>query len=243
MKQSLIILILCVIVPGTTLSARTRVARRHVAHQPNTDSTCQKSLKVEVLDSVLRIMPPASPTEKKVSEPIATLEAPKAEENAIMGEPELTATELYNFVVEKNPDFTPDIAEAFINVGRKYGIRGDIALCQSIIETGWFKYTGGTAVTPDQHNYCGLGVTKMGLKGCAFPTVEQGVTAQIQHLYAYASTAPLPEGEELLDPRFKLVQRGVAPTWQGLSNRWAANSRYATQIITLFNQAKKHAKK
>ena len=157
---------------------------------------------------------------------------------AIMGQPEVEAETMYRFMLTRNPDFDREIAEAFYEIGKKYGIRGDIALCQSALETGWFKFTGGTAVTPDQHNYCGLGVTKLGLKGHSFPTVRQGVTAQIQHLYAYACKDPLPFGEAIIDPRFKLVSRGIAPTWQGLSNRWAANPRYAERILQLFEQMK-----
>jgi hypothetical protein len=45
------------------------------------------------------------------------------------------------------------IAKAFLEVGKKYGVPGDIAFCQSIIETHYFLYDLGTAVTPDQHNY------------------------------------------------------------------------------------------
>ncbi|MCM1401085.1 MAG: glucosaminidase domain-containing protein [Bacteroides sp.] len=155
---------------------------------------------------------------------------------SIFGEPEISAEAMERFVARNNPDFNPEIARAYITVGRRYGIRGDIALCQSILETGWFKFADGTKVTPDQHNYCGLGVLKLGQRGHSFSTVEEGVTAQIQHLYAYACNMPLPEGESIIDPRFKLVARGVATTWQELSGRWAANDRYARSIMKLFVQ-------
>ncbi|MDE5839167.1 MAG: glucosaminidase domain-containing protein, partial [Paramuribaculum sp.] len=104
------------------------------------------------------------------------------------------------------------------------------------LETGWFKCTGGTAVSPDQHNYCGLGVTRLGIKGHSFDTIEDGVTAQIQHLYAYATKMPIPYGETIIDPRFSMVSRGIAPTWHGLNNRWAANPHYADRILNLFSQ-------
>lgn len=154
----------------------------------------------------------------------------------IMGEPLIGADVMQRFVSRHNPDFDPAIAEAYITVGRRYGVRGDIALCQSILETGWFRFADGTKVTPDQHNYCGLGVVKRGERGNAFDTIEDGVTAQIQHLYAYACTAPIPKGERLLDPRFKLVTRGIAPTWNDLTGRWAANDRYARSILKLYVQ-------
>lgn len=152
----------------------------------------------------------------------------------IMGEPEIDAEQMYRFVAARNPEFPREIAEAFYEIGRRYGVRGDIALCQSILETGWFRFTGGTAVTLSQNNFCGLGVTQLGLKGHSFPTVEEGVTAQIQHLYAYATSFPLPKGEKLVDPRFSRVMRGIAPTWSGLNRRWAANDHYADRIMGLF---------
>ncbi len=156
----------------------------------------------------------------------------------ILGQPEVDVETMYRFILSRNPEFDRDIAEAFYHIGEIYGVRGDIALCQSALETGWFKFTGGTAVTPDQHNYCGLGVTRLGLKGHSFDTIEDGVTAQIQHLYAYACNKPLPRGEVIIDPRFTLVTRGIAPTWQDLNNRWAMNSHYAARILTLFGQMK-----
>lgn len=147
-----------------------------------------------------------------------------------------TVERMYQFVKSKNSSFDREIAEQFIAVSQIYGMRGDIALCQSIIETGWFKYTGGTAVTPDDHNYCGLGVTTLGQKGCQFSTVKEGVTAQIQHLYAYCCTKSIPAGETLVDPRFNYVTRGCAPNWEDLgSGKWAAAAGYGTAIIAMYN--------
>ena len=154
----------------------------------------------------------------------------------ILGTNVATVERMYQFVKSKNSSFDREIAEQFIAVSKIYGMRGDIALCQSIIETGWFKYTGGTAVTPDDHNYCGLGVTTLGQKGCQFSTVKEGVTAQIQHLYAYCCTKAIPAGETLVDPRFNYVTRGIAPNWEDLgSGKWAAAAGYGTAIIAMYN--------
>ena len=154
----------------------------------------------------------------------------------ILGTNVATVERMYQFVKSKNSSFDREIAEQFIAVSTVYGMRGDIALCQSIIETGWFKYTGGTAVTPDDHNYCGLGVTVLGQKGCQFATVAEGVTAQVQHLYAYACTKAIPAGETLVDPRFKYVSRGIAPNWEDLSGRWAMASDYGTKILNMYKE-------
>lgn len=154
----------------------------------------------------------------------------------ILGEPALDVEQMYMFVKSRNKNFKREIAEAFYHIGKRYGVRGDIALCQSILETGWFMFSGGTAVTPDQHNYCGLGVTKLGMKGHKFKSIEEGVKAQMQHLYAYACDSKLPRGEKLIDPRFSLVARGIAPTWADLSRKWAANDHYAERIMDLYSQ-------
>ncbi len=152
----------------------------------------------------------------------------------IMGDTELSVERMYQFVKSRNSDFQREIAETFHRVGNRYGIRGDIALCQAILETGWFRFSDGTAVDGQQFNYCGLGVLAKGMKGCAFSGIDEGVTAQIQHLYAYASKAPLPDGETLVDPRFGQVIRGCAKDWEKLSGRWAANNRYAERILKLY---------
>ncbi|MBO6159070.1 MAG: peptidoglycan-binding protein, partial [Firmicutes bacterium] len=85
-------------------------------------------------------------------------------------------------------------------------------------------------------------------------SVEQGVEAHIQHLYAYAETAALPEGRTLLDPRFDLIERGCRTSWEGLSGRWAvpgydeasydsleealdAHASYGDIIVGLYMQA------
>ena len=157
----------------------------------------------------------------------------------ILGKPVASAERMYQYVKSKNPgsSFTREIAQEFHDQGVKYGIRGDIALCQSCIETGWFKYTGGTAVTPDDHNYCGLGVTTLGQKGCQFSSIAEGVSAQLQHLWAYATTKALPSGWTLVDPRFKYVSRGCAPNWDNLGGgKWASSTTYASNILSIYKE-------
>lgn len=155
----------------------------------------------------------------------------------ILGETKGSMEKINAAILAKNPKYNPGITTAFWTLAPIYGIRADVALCQSIIETGWFLYTGGTAVTPAQHNYCGLGVTKLGLKGNSFPSISAGVEAQLQHLYAYASTVHLPTGRKLYDPRYNLVTRGSATKWIDLEGKWcAANSEYAKKIFDIYNQ-------
>lgn len=156
-------------------------------------------------------------------------------EEPITGKALVDAVALTQYVQARNPEFDPMIAEAFISVGERYGIRGDVALCQAVLETGWFRFSDGTAVTADQHNYCGMGVVKGGMKGASFDTIEDGVEAMIQHLFAYCSKDELPQEVTLRDPRFRLVERGCAPSWEGLSMRWAMNPNYGRDILRIYN--------
>lgn len=154
----------------------------------------------------------------------------------IMGRTYLTYQQLTNFIKVRNPSFDSNIALEFIERCKKYNIRGDVALCQSILETGWFKYEG-SAVTVDQHNYAGLGVTSNGVKGLSFRTIGLGVEAQLQHLYAYATKDNLPANTELVDPRFNLVNRGSAPRWVDLNQKWSSGTEYGQKILAIYKAA------
>lgn len=152
----------------------------------------------------------------------------------ILGKAKIGYHTITEFIRRNNPDFDEEIARCFVEIGHRYGLRGDVAICQAIVETGWFKYTGGTAVRPEHHNYCGLGVTTKGMTGACFETVALGVTAHLQHLFAYACTQCLPKGEEKLDPRFDMVKRGCAARWHDLNGRWAMNNRYSDAILSVY---------
>jgi hypothetical protein len=123
-------------------------------------------------------------------------------------------------IMKNNPDFDAEIAKAFFSLACKYKIDPMMVVAQSILETGWFKFAG-SSVKPEQHNYCGLGATGGGISGASFDTIEDGVRAQLQHLYAYGCKEELPTDELLVDPRFKYVTRGIAPYWEQLAGRWA----------------------
>ncbi len=139
-------------------------------------------------------------------------------ETLIMGASVATADQLNALLLSKNPQATNylHLAEIFLDEGRKEGVRGDGAFCQSLIETGYFKFGGD--VKPNQHNFAGLGATG-GVPGLSFPDDRTGVRAQIQHLKAYASTNAL--NQECVDPRYKYVSKGCAPTFEQLSGKWA----------------------
>lgn len=124
-------------------------------------------------------------------------------------------------IKKNNPDFDIEIAKAFFLLADEYHINPMRAIAQSILETGWFKFAG-SSVSAKQHNYCGLGATGGGAAGASFDTIENGVRAQLQHLYAYGCKDALPKEEsKIVDPRFKYVTRGIAVYWEQLAGRWA----------------------
>ena len=88
----------------------------------------------------------------------------------------------------KNSDVAQSVVDMiplYLSEGKAEGVRGDIAFAQSCLETGNFGFSG-SAVTLDQNNFCGMGVTSNGMKGNSFDTPQLGIRAQIQHLKAYA---------------------------------------------------------
>lgn len=156
----------------------------------------------------------------------------------IMGKAVATVKQMQDYISAKNPavaQLVLDMIPLYLSEGEAEGVRGDIAFAQSCLETGNFGFSG-SAVTLEQNNFCGMGVTANGLKGNSFDTAQSGIRAQIQHLKAYADTAELVN--ELVDPRFKFVVRGSAPyvEWLGIQENpqgkgWAAGAGYGAKIL------------
>ena len=156
----------------------------------------------------------------------------------IMGKSQASIEQMRTYIKEVNPQ-VPDSVVKMIPLYIAEGVRGDIAFAQSCLETGDFTFSN-SAVTFNQNNFCGLGVTKTGMKGNSFKTPAEGIRAQIQHLQAYACTDGLKQ--KCIDPRYTYVSRGCAeyvehlgiqenPKGQG----WAAGKNYGAQIIEILN--------
>ena len=158
----------------------------------------------------------------------------------IIGTQECTAEQMASYLISKNPSaksWALEYAKLYLEEGAAEGVRGDAAWVQSCKETGNFKFTGGTAVTFDQNNFCGLGVTKKGMKGNSFSTPRLGIRAQIQHLKAYATSAALKN--TCIDPRYKYVSKGCAPRFEDLAGKWAVpgyNTKLASSLQDAMNK-------
>lgn len=158
---------------------------------------------------------------------------------AIMGSAVLGADRLAAFLLSKNsaPKLNgvdaAKLAQLYISEGKTEGVRGDLAFCQSCLETGYWQFKGD--VKPEQNNFSGIGAAGGGAQGASFPDAQTGIRAQIQHLKAYASKDALKNS--CVDPRYNLVSKGCAPTLEGLSGRWAADTGYGAKILSIYNEA------
>ena len=126
----------------------------------------------------------------------------------------------------------PDLPKLYREEASTEGINYDIAFCQMCVETSFLRFGG--AVNPAQNNFAGIGSVGGGAEGASFPSARLGVRAQIQHLKAYANKEPLVE--ELVDPRFRFVSRGIAPLVGQLSGRWAADPQYGDKILAVLRR-------
>jgi len=148
----------------------------------------------------------------------------------IMGKGQIPREKLTDFLLRYNPRVDPDFVENlsgyYIEEAAAEGVNYDTAFAQMCLETGYLSYGG--LVTADMNNFCGLGAIGPGQNGEIFPDPRTGVRAHIQHLKAYASTDPL--NGELVDPRYRWVRYGSAPTIHGLAGTWAADLQYGSKL-------------
>lgn len=167
---------------------------------------------------------------------------------AIMGPPRVTASAIVAWVNGRTPRppgtysatvSLETLAQIFIEEGQAEGVTGDVAFVQSVVETGWFRFSG--SIPASYNNFAGIGATDTNPTPAVFTDARTGVRAQIQHLRAYADpsatscTVP-PLHNPCVDPRFALVSpKGRAATWNQMGNgNWATAATYSTSILTLF---------
>lgn len=190
-----------------------------------------------------------------------------------MGPSELTAAQIAAYVCHVGrctpksaggtwkPEITPTaMAQLFLDEGAAVGVRGDIAFCQSVLETGWFSWPSSpwpetpgadTGLWPGyvqavDHNYAGLGAFNGSTRYMRKPTPFQGVRAHLQHLRNYADATsrpdtlgnpfePRPHYDEAAFNTF--VYKGQAPTWVQLNGKWAVpGSTYGQTILRICNE-------
>jgi len=153
----------------------------------------------------------------------------------IMGHGNTSEVQLVAFLKQQNAEalgLYPDLAQLYREEGAVEGVNYDIAFCQMLLETNFLRFSG--VLKPAQNNFGGLGGIGSGAEGATFTSARIGVRAQVQHLKAYASTEPVVQ--EIVDPRFRFVTRGVAPLLSQLSGRWEADLTYGDRILAIVRQ-------
>ena len=166
----------------------------------------------------------------------------------IMGSAKATVEQMTSYIKSKNlnvPQSVIDMIHLYLSEGEAEGVRGDIAFAQSCLETGNFTFDG-SAVTIEQNNFCGMGVTSKGKKGASFETPQMGIRAQIQHLKAYATEEALKN--KCVDTRYRYVVKGSAKyvEWLGQKENpqgkgWATGKGYGEKILTILENVMKTA--
>jgi mannosyl-glycoprotein endo-beta-N-acetylglucosaminidase len=162
----------------------------------------------------------------------------------ILGPSRLTAKQLSDFVLLKGykPRITvpiQELAQDYLDEGNRYGVRGDVAFAQSILETAGFHLPDGGQLNPTDNNFAGIGACDSCKHGMTFPDARTGVRAQMQLLRTYVDkkfddkTSPDPI---LLKGALKLGFRGKVQTWWDLWGTWATGALYGEHVYNLYLQ-------
>jgi hypothetical protein len=154
----------------------------------------------------------------------------------IMGQGQVGRDDMARFLLASNKEiktsFVSELADFYIKEASAEGVNHDVAFSQMCLETGYLRF--GNLVTPDMNNFCGLGSIGADHPGERFSDPQTGVRAHIQHLKAYATEETLKQ--TLVDPRYKWVKKGSAPTIQGLAGKWASDPDYAAKINSVLTR-------
>ena len=133
-----------------------------------------------------------------------------------------------------------ELARLYFELAQPAGLDPLLAIAQMVVETGnmtseWSR--------PPRRNLAGIGVTGQPGQGLTFASWREAVEAHVGRLLAYAvrADAATPAQRDLIDkalarrplpPDF----RGVAPTLEGLAERWAQDPQYAIKIARVANE-------
>ncbi len=158
---------------------------------------------------------------------------------SLTGTPVFSEETLTAYFMSQNPSAgraeVSRLAALYIEEGAMEGINSDVAFAQMCLETGYLRF--GNLVTPDMHNYCGLGAIDAQHPGERFETEQLGVRAHIQHLHAYGTTSESVLNNALVDSRYRYVSpRGKAPTVFELAGTWAADRQYGEKLDAILTK-------
>jgi murein DD-endopeptidase MepM/ murein hydrolase activator NlpD len=120
-----------------------------------------------------------------------------------------------------------DVLALYVSEGEIEGVRGDLALAQAILETGWF-----TSGDSGRNNFAGIAHYDHVAAGRIFATPAEGVRAHIQLLKKYAAGNDTPLARLDVSPN----AGAHADTWGQLAGTWATDPNYWTAISGIYAQ-------
>ena len=153
-------------------------------------------------------------------------------DNFLTGNGYASQQALVKFLTQVNTSISQAKAEYFartyIMECKQENINWDVAFVQMCHETNFLRF--GNDVLPSQNNFCGLGATGNGVRGCEFQDIGTGIRAHVQHIKAYASNEPL--RNKCVDPRYQLVKNRnlYARTVDQFTGTWATDKRYGESL-------------
>jgi N-acetylmuramoyl-L-alanine amidase/PKD repeat protein len=164
-----------------------------------------------------------------------------ANTTSFIGYTEVSADQLVSIFVSRNSgktEWARRLAPLYIQYGKEFNMRADIAWAQMCHETGFLEFTGD--VKSNQNNFVGLGATGGGVPGSSFATEELGIIAHYAHLAWYYCPSHLNQYCNLTyDPRHSGTThyKYTGDTTVGfLNGRWAPGSTYTSKILLFANQ-------
>lgn len=131
-----------------------------------------------------------------------------------------------------------ELAPLYWELAPQYGVDPVVAYAQFGLETNYGRFGG--VIDESYHNPCGLKTTKGGddqdpTAHQRFPTWEDGVRAQYEHLCLYAGAPGYPL-EHPLDPRHFPQLLGTAETVGEIGERWASSKHYGALLAELIDR-------
>jgi len=160
---------------------------------------------------------------------------------SVVGYTEVTIDQLVQIFINRGSskvDWARRIAPIYIQYGKLFDLRADIAWAMMCHETGFLEYTGD--VVFDQNNFCGMGAIGGGVPGNSFATEELGIIAHYAHMAWYYYPDHINQYcNSTYDPRHfgSYHYKYTGDTTLGfLNGRWAPGATYTDKIILFANQ-------
>jgi len=166
---------------------------------------------------------------------------PVSNSTNFIGYIDLTADDLVKIFEDRGStkvEWARRIAPIYIQYGKLFNMRADIAWAQMCHETGFLEFTGD--VGPEQNNFVGIGATGGGVPGDSFATEELGIIAHYAHLAWYYYPDHINQYcSKQYDPRHfgdSHIRYTGDTTLGFLNGRWAPGATYTDKIILYANE-------